>query len=358
MSDLQTKSRRAQYGGLLKFVPHLPIDRFVLCVLSALIFCLMAADCQAQNDVVITKRTGKNASGSDTLKRKGTITQWKGLSLTIFSSGAEREIDNDDIVEVKTAWSEDYIAALNAIRTGQTQEAIPKFQSALNQESRAWAQNIIRSKLMDALLSLEQYSAAVKQFLLILSDDPQTRLVHLAPLPWTGTGTQLNQQAQQWIATKDPTVQLIGASWLLVGPDRERAINVLDQLTRDIDPNIKNLAIAQLWRSRTNVNAKQTVVWQNIVDKMPRSLRAGPYLVLAEAQTKTGQNEQALINLMKVPILYPEQKSLAAAALYRTGKLLSASGKPTQSQTIFNELKKRYPQTIWAQKATQSLQLK
>ena len=358
MNDIQTTFRKAQDGGLLKFVPHAPINRLVLCVLSALIFCSMAADCQAQDDVVITKRTGKNGTASGTLKRKGTITQWKGLSLTIFSSGTEREIDNDNIVEVKTTWSEDYIAGLNAIRTGQTQEAIAKFQSALNQESRDWAQNIIHSQMVDALLSLEQYNAAVKHFLLILSDDPQTRLVHLAPLPWTVNGTQLNQQAQQWIAAKDPMVQLIGASWLLVGPDRQKAINVLDQLTRDIDPNIKNLAIAQLWRSRTNVNPKQTVVWQNIVDKMPRSLRAGPYLVLAEAQTKTGQNEQALINLMKVPILYPEQKSLAAAALYRTGRLLSASGKPTQSQTIFNELKTRYPQTIWAQKATQSLQLK
>ena len=120
MNDIQTTFRKAQDGGLLKFVPHAPINRLVLCVLSALIFCSMAADCQAQDDVVITKRTGKNGTASGTLKRKGTITQWKGLSLTIFSSGTEREIDNDNIVEVKTTWSEDYIAGLNAIRTGQT----------------------------------------------------------------------------------------------------------------------------------------------------------------------------------------------------------------------------------------------
>ena len=339
--------------------------RFTFVLAMAIVCCvpLNAQTTFAQHDVVITKRTSKktprqHSTSASTAKRKGTIVEWKGLSLTILSNGTQREIDNETIVQVQTAWGEDYIAGVNAIETGDFRTAISKLQAALSSEPREWAKQIIRSKLVETLAALEQHGAAAEQFLLILSNDPNTRFIHLAPLPWAGAGTALNQPAQKWMQSNNPTVQLLGASWLLVGAGRQKAISTLDGLARDIDPNVQNLAIAQLWRSRTNTNAKQTAVWQTIVDEMPRSLRAGPQLVLADAQAKTGQSDQALVNLMRIPILYPEQKSLAAAALYNAGKLLRASGKTTQSQTVFNELKTRYPQTIWAQQAAQSLQLK
>ena len=86
---------------------------------------------------------------------------------------------------------------------------------------------------------------------------------------------------------------------------------------------------------------------------MPRDLRAGPYLVLAEAQARAGLIEQALVNLMRIPILYPEQRTLCAAALYRAASLLHNKGQTEQAQTLLNELITYYPQTIWAQQATQ-----
>ncbi|MFK7766857.1 MAG: tol-pal system YbgF family protein [Mariniblastus sp.] len=315
---------------------------------------------QAQEDVVVTRRASKQSDGSSngTIKRKGTIVEWRGLSLTIDSSGTEREIDNDEIVQIQTTWSEEFTAGQKLFQNGQAKEAATKLQAALSKETRAWAKRIIRAELVEALCSIEQHSAAAEHFLLILQDDPNTRFIHLAPLVWTGAGTALNRPAQQWIQSNNPTIQLMGASWLLVGADRQNAINVLDELTRDIDPNIQSLAIAQLWRSRSTTNAKQTAVWQNIVDKMPRAIRAGPYLVLANAQSKAGQNRQATLNLMRVPILYPDQRSLSAAALYHAGKLLRSSNDPSSADTVFGELKTRFPQTVWAQQAANSLQLK
>ena len=147
--------------------------------------------------------------------------------------------------------------------------------------------------------------------------------------------------------------QLIGASWLLGGPNRDKGIKLLEELSRDIDPRIKNLAIAQLWRTRVGANRKQVEVWQKTVDQMPRDLRAGPYLVLADAQARAGWTDMAIVNLMRIPILFAEQKTLSAAALYRTGNLLHNTGNTEQAQSILNELVTNYPQTIWAQQATQ-----
>ena len=81
---------------------------------------------QAQVDVVVTRRK----DSEQTLQRKGTIVQWKGMSLTINSNGIEREIENDQIIDVQTNWSDDYLSGLTELKTGKTQIAIVKFQEA------------------------------------------------------------------------------------------------------------------------------------------------------------------------------------------------------------------------------------
>ena len=327
-----------------------PSSRLLLVIAAASAW-LIAATGQAQTepDTVIVRRQ----DSQQTIKRRGTIVEWKGLSLTLNSNGRDREIDNDEIVEVQTPWSQDYLEGSNELRRGQADQAIIKLQSALASETRPWAKRIIHSQLVDAFQMLEQPAAAMEQFFQIVREDPQTRFLHLAPLPWTGSGTALQASALQWIESRDPLTQLIGASWSLGGPQREQAISVLESLTSDIDVRIRSVAIAQLWRTRTRVNEKQTQVWQGFIEAMPASLRAGPYFVLADAQARIGLTQPAQINLMRIPILYSDQKSLSAAALYRTAKLMHNAGNTEQAQSVLNELVTNYPQTIWAQQATQ-----
>lgn len=304
---------------------------------------------QTPTDTVITRREGSE----QTVKRRGTIVEWKGMSLTINSIGRDRDIDDDEIVEVQTQWSDDYRSGVADLKAGKTQIAIVKLQEALKNEPRPWAKRIVRSHLVDAFQSIEKPASAVEQFLQIVREDPYTRFLHLAPLPWAGAANSLDRPAQKWIDSQLPVEQLIGASWLLAGADRDQAIKILGELARDIDPGISSLAIAQLWRIRTNVNAKQVSVWEGIVEKMPSSLQAGPWLVLADAQSRAGQVDDALVNLMRIPILYADQRSLAAAALYRTASLLHNKGQTKRAQSILNELMSVYPQTIWAEQARQ-----
>ena len=328
---------------------EISIRTSTLIVSMLMLIFFVPAVATAQLDVVVTRRK----DSEQTLKRKGTIIEWKGLSLTINSNGIEREIDNDQIIDIQTQWSNAYRTGLAELDSGNAQFAIVNFQEALKNESRPWAQRIIRAKLVDAFQLIEKHADAVGQFLEIVRDDPQTRFLYLAPLPWTGSSNTLDQSARQWIESRDTVSQLIGASWLLGGTHRDQAIKTLEELSRDIDPRIKSIAIAQLWRTRVNVNAKQVEVWQGIAEQMPLDLRAGPYLVLANAQARVGSTELAIVNLMRIPILYSEQKTLSAAALYRSGSLLHNKGQTEQAQTLLNELITNYPQTIWAKQATQ-----
>lgn len=301
-----------------------------------------------QDDTVITRR--KNSS--ETVKRRGTITDWKGFAITIATNVGEKKIENDEIVEVQTNWQPSYVAGLKSLESGDLTTAIDQLRAALNSETRNWAQRIIRADLVRAYQASENPLAAVEQFLAITAEDPQTRFIHLCPLRWLPSNAVMSQPAQVWLKSNDPVRQLIGASWLLRGPQQQAAIQVLDELSRDIDANIKYLAIAQLWLTRNlNVNARQIEVWEKLLESMPQPIRAGPWLVLAEAQSRADQVDEAAINLLRIPILYPKQIGLSAAALYRAGHLLHNTGRSNEAQTVWNELRQKHPHSTWAQQA-------
>ena len=321
------------------------------CLNACLLVTALAGILVAQEtfDTVVTRKPGAEKK----VKRKGKIIDWLGATLTIESTGRQREIDNDHIVEVQTAWEEHYQAGLKELHQGRAKLAIEQFGYAMQKEKRPWARRIIRSSLIKAYLAVDQPADAVGQFLEIVAEDPQTRFLDLAPLPWAGSGTALVQQAEKWIKVREPIVQLMGASWLLAGAQRNVATKKLEELSRDIDPRIRSLAIAQLWRTRTNVSPKQTEVWEGLVEKMPRQFRAGPLFVLAGAQANCQKTDLALINYMRIPILHPQQRALAAAALYRSAGLLHNKGDAKQSKALLNELLTKYPETIWAQQASQ-----
>ena len=320
------------------------------CVLFVQFACL-SANIRAQGpdeDIVITRKPGSDK----TVKRRGKIVEWKGMSMTFHSTNKDRNIDNDEIVDLKTNWGESYLLGTRELSAGRTRIAIEKIGQALDKENRPWAKRIVRAKLIDAYLTIEKPEAAVLQFLEILREDPQTRFLYAAPLPWAGSGSALVQQSEAWLNARDPATQLIGAGWSLAGPNRKKAQQVLLSLSKDIDPRIRCLAIGQLWRARANVSGKQTEVWQGLVDKMPREYRAGPTFVLANVQAQCQKTDEALINFMRIPILYPKQRYLAAAALYRSAKMLHNGGKSAKGQSLINELVSKYPETIWAQQAT------
>lgn len=302
-----------------------------------------------QTDTVVTRRT----DDAPTVNRKGTITQWIGDSLTINLKGVEREIDNDCIIKIETQWGDNYKLGVQELNLGNPSFAIVQFEEALTSENRPWAKLIIHAQLIDAYQSTEKYADAIRHFETILRKDPQTRFLPLAPICWTGSGTAMTGVTRRLENSRNPFLQLIAASWMLTSPQRNTGIEILQMLSEDIDPRIKNIAIAQLWRTRLNVTDKQVKPWEKIIVGLPREFRAGPYLVLAEAQSRVGQAQPAIANLMRIPILFPDQKSLVAAALYRTGKLLDNQGESDLAQSILNELVTLYPQTLWAKQVDQ-----
>ncbi|MEM7455358.1 MAG: tetratricopeptide repeat protein [Planctomycetota bacterium] len=284
-----------------------------------------------------------------TVRYRGEITDWRGSRITIFTNGRSRTFDNNELISVRTTWPAAYNEAETLIAAGQFNTASQKLQEALDSESRRWAQVAIRAKMVQTLMATENHSEALTLFGSILAEDPDTRFIHLAPLPWTGSASVaqgLASNAEKWIDTAQPVVQLIGASWLLSGPKRQLAEQRLEQLANSGDDKVAALATAQLWRTvLPTANEQRVERWSQQLSQMPEDVRAGAYLILGTARGQVNQVDDAVVDLMRIPILFPDQPDLCAAALYKSAELLQNAGRHDEANALIRELKGSYAET-------------
>jgi hypothetical protein len=302
-----------------------------------------------EEDVVLIRRPGSD----QVLQRRGEIVDWRGDSLTLQMGDQLRKIPNEEIVGIQTRWPYDYQLGLDALAINDFSMALPLLSVAMDGEPRPWAKLIMRAELVKAFAGADRWDNAILHFRLICEQDPQTRFFHLCPLKWIASANASPQVRIGLMESSDSLKQLIGASWSLIGGEQQQATDILEKLTQDLDPRIQKLAAIQLWRIRAlnlgTINQRQLEVWEQRIEELPVPLRAGPYYLLAEIQMKKGEVNPAAVNWMRIPILYPEQISLSAAALYQTSVLLENNQQPEKAQALREELERVYPQTIWVQ---------
>ncbi len=352
----------ANEDSVRRSMKPLPQKSLLLLALALLVIAwpvVMGEDVAGQDtsglDVVLEKRPD-----GTTAKRTGKILDWIGVSLKLDQSGRIREIDNDQIESIETRWPPEYSLAVSQIENGKLSEAARALDDALLKERRQWAQNIILAKLIVARQSLGQHVSAVQSFIRLVRNDPQSRFLHLAPLPWeTGKSTgnfPSTAQAQKWLesggrAGSDlAAVSLVASSWLMASQSRD-ARPVLEELATDLDPTISALAVGQLWRQQKAVSAKRLAVWRRRLEVMPLSASAGPLYTVALAESQASINALALRDFMRIAILHPDQEILAAPALYRAATLLHNEGRTEVVASLVEELKSKYPQSPWANEA-------
>ena len=330
------------------------IDKFLRCTWFALLVIGFGNIALAQDMLTIRK-----ANSEITRQHKGTIDEWLGFSITLSKDGSPKEFDSSLIVNLQTTWPAAYESGNRLAAAGKTNQAIQKYQGALTAEQRPWAQRIIRSKLMTAYQLVGNSAAAIREFRIIIEQDPNSRFISQMPLPW-GTRVPPVAGASDWIASNETPIRLLGAGWSLISQtnEQEKAATVLDELAGDLDPRIRDLATGQLWRLRTRLNLKQVQQWQRVVNEMEPSSRSGAMLILANAQQKQGDLDSALLNWMKIVTLHEQQSPLVAASLYQIASALKSRAPDSTNQKtypkaeqFFAELQQRFPESTWAQQA-------
>lgn len=305
-----------------------------------LILAIGAADSACAADTVVY-RTGEDGSGRATAT--GTVLDYAGGNLVLLrESGARQSIPESRIVQLQTQWTAMHEAGDRLLEAGEFEEAARSYRAAIPAESRVWAKRTIVAGLVQSYKNMGQFERAGVAFIELIQSDSATHYFDLIPLSWMPyqPAPSLQTQAETWLRNETTSVAvLMGASWLLSTGRRGDSIESLRGLAVDTDARVAFLAQAQLWRTRTATAAVSDVEdWQAVVGRMPTRLRAGPYFVLGRAWGARGQHQRAALSFLRVPILYPTERGIAAWALLSAGRELERIDQAKEAVTLYQEV--------------------
>ncbi|MCA8994297.1 MAG: hypothetical protein KDA88_20120 [Planctomycetaceae bacterium] len=300
-------------------------------------------------------------SGGAPVTIVGTIREYGGQELIIQPAGkTPQSIPVSQIQNVETFYGPKYQLAISQFNEGNVETARQTFRQAMREESREWVQREQLSWIVRCEHRSGNLLGAALAFLQIVESDSDTQHWSAAPLQWYGTqiGASEQSQAKSWMAGRIAAEQLIGASWLLQDPTfGQPAERVLDELARNTNPKISQLARVQLWRLRFGPKLSDLTVaaWEHDVERMPESIQNGPRYLIGRAYLQRQEFRQAAAAFLWLPTVYDDHEPLAARACYEAAESLRRSGLTQEAENLYREVVARYAWTTEAKSARQNL---
>lgn len=314
--------------------------------------------CAAED--TLTVLSGKDAKTRTT--RTGEVVEYTGESLQLKSpSGRVETIPTARVIGIKTEWTPAHVRG-NALRMeGKLEEAITSYKQAKREEPRAWARRQIMAQLTACYAETGHLDVAGDEWLAIVASDQQTQHYAVIPIAWRPfpPDAAVETRAAAWLRSKTPPAQVLGASWLLTGPQRSEAVAVLDALAADKaqDPRIRSLAQIQLWRTKLiTAKLEDAQRWHATLEQMPAEIRASGYFVVAEALTRWNQPDVAALAYLRIPLVHNEQRLMVADALVAAGNLHEQLGRGEQAAGLYREVLNGYSRTPAAEVARAKLE--
>ncbi len=299
----------------------------------------------------------KNAAGS--VEVTGTIVDYTGEKITLErTGGAPRAYPAERVVDVDTEWPKGYEAGEAALAEHDYPSAIRQFTAAARHDQRPWVRRLAMTQLMQAYTAVGDWTTAGDLLLAISRSDPTTPALDAAPLAWFPVEGVPRGKIDAWLSgDSSPAARLMGASHAMQTSLRGEALKHLRALQRSGDPRIAFLARAQSWRAAI-VTAKRADIdrWETILRDSPERLRAGAWFVVGEARRQQRQHDAAVLAYLRVPLLFPEHRQLAARALWEAAQAAQSAGRQDESAQIAQELIRDYAETPPAHDARAMLQ--
>ncbi|MFH1923468.1 MAG: tetratricopeptide repeat protein [Planctomycetota bacterium] len=287
---------------------------------------------------------------------KGRVLDYTGRELQLeLPGGLKRSFPAEEVLRIETQHTARQVEADRRFNEGEYGSALALYREARSTEPRRWVRRQITARMVWCHRALDQPELAGAEFLVLLLDDPTTPYFPCIPLAWVASqpSLALERAAEEWLGRDEmPAAVLLGASHLMSTGARAKALERLKGLAADADERVRFLAFAQTWRaSIVTADPAELASWLATVERMPEPLRAGPYYVLGLARAQRQQWDGAALAWLRIPILYPEHRLLAARALWDAGRSLEKLGRSEQAEPLYRELTETYPKTPAAAEA-------
>ena len=310
--------------------------------MAPVILAILFSPAASQDTVYIAGSTGGQT------KITGRVLDYTGRELRLqLPGGREQSFPAEKVLRVETPYTPHQTDADRLFAKNRFDPALALYLKAAETEPRRWVRRLIIARTVWCYRALDRPERAGEEFLLLIRDDPNTPYFDCIPLAWIPRQppVDLELAARQWIKRKEPAAQLLGASHLLTGPHRSAALKQLGRLAAGTDRQVAALALAQTWRAElVTATPQQIDGWQRLIEQMPEPLAAGPYFVLGRARTRHQQHQQAALALLRVAILYPQQRPLAAQSLLEAGRALEKLDRTRGALRLYRELLRNHPE--------------
>lgn len=332
-----------------------PLDRILVAAVGVAWACI--GSCAHAEDTIHVS-IGENTRSK--VRLTGEVLDYTGQTLLVrLPGGVERAFPADRVHWIETTRTPEHIAADKLLREQQPEAALAQYRRGLEKETRRWVRREILARLVACHEELGDTPAAVQFFMLLVQSDPLTPYFDGIPLAWLPqpTSPAVVEAAAKWVAhDEEPVAVLLGASHLLMSPQRNTALERLQALAFGRDARVAALARGQLWRANfATASDLQVENWAADVEKMPESLRAGPYFVLAAAWSAKHQPARAALAYMHVPILHSTQRRLAGRALLEAGRELEKIGQKEEAASLYREVVEGHNKSPLVEEARQRL---
>jgi hypothetical protein len=215
--------------------------------------------------------------------------------------------------------------------------------------------------MVRAAVRINDYGSAGLRFKTLYDSDPTTRHFNRIPLIWAPQelSESAKAEARDWIGRPEEILKLIAGSLLLdEQAEAEVAEKTLRELSSHTDERIRWLAQAQLWRvtlKKGPPGDKVVANWDDLVDDLPETLRAGPKFLLGRAYAARREQELAAAAFLWLPLVDDTDRRLAARACLHAAEALADSGRMVEAQNLLLELRQRYADTAFAAEAEERL---
>lgn len=294
-----------------------------------------------------------------TVHSGGEIKDYSGAGLVYQSAnGNTHRYPANHVLRVETTWLPEHRRGEELFAKGKLAEALAAYQEAQRRETRRWVRRRLMAEQVWCLQNLGRWQSAAELFLALYAEDPQTPYFECIPVAWAPMTPQppLVAKAQGWLASADGVLVVLGASYLMHTPHQARALSRVNQLRFHRDGRVAALATTLWWQGRLHrVEPEEVKSWEQDLRRFPPRLRAGGHWVLAQAHVRLFQPQRSVLHLLRIPVLFPKHRALAARALLQAAGQLQRLGQHREATRLLQELAIQYDSTPEADQARQML---
>ncbi len=279
----------------------------------------------------------------------GNIEELDERRIVFVEDEKRREIPSDRVTQVDPVWRTQMAADADKLfaarRYREAKDAIAK---AVTNDLPRWQQRVLVAEFVDVFAALGEYRLAGGVYLksLAANQPPAMLLAHM-PMNWTSLeADRLHYEAAvEWLASADESAQLLGASWMLLGSDREAARAKLSKLQSSKNAALASLAVAQSWRLVPPLETPAKLAeWFEFRDRLIEPLQIGPTEFIAERCARTGMIDLALGQWSRIATVHSSHSHRAFNALSAAARTLNQRSRSEEAKRFLTWAEEFKPQ--------------